>query len=507
MFRRLAHNTAISAVAFFITSMVGLVLTPILVGAYGLAGLGLIGLARTMLPNGVLTLIDFGMSEVAVQATARARQTGQWAPAGGQLALLALAALAIGLLAGALLVLAHQEIPLLVKAPPSYVDAFAGVVLCTGLVLPILFLSLSAEGVLKGYEHYGLVRSLEVLSTCAYAGGVIAAVLTGRSFEWACYAYLIAQTCRALAAISLAGWTLLRNKVLLRRWTAADRAEVISRCVQLGYGRILGSLQGQAPPVFIGMLWGASAVGVYDILTRLPKVAKAVLGLINSTLLPVAVRLEASENKAGIRKLGETGVLIILLVTLPVCSACMIFSKEILQFWIGPDVAGDWAWQSLMFLLPVSAAIIGFGSVALLARQDIVRKLNQITTVQVVLQLAVSFGATYVFEQKSFILGQIMSLAITFPWSLAVIRRAQGLSLRPYYWILWALALLGLAGALWAVVGPRPANVLELLVYGGVWTALATGLLFLTLPDRTERSLLYRMALMFWPFGKPVRQV
>lgn len=501
MFRRLAHNTAISAAAFFIISVVGLLLTPVLVAAYGLAGLGLVALARLLLPTGVLALIDFGISEVAVQATARARQTGNWATASGQLTLLALGSLAIGVLAGGVMAILHRVIPAIVNAPLAYADPFAGVVLVTGLVLPIIFLSLSAEGVLKGYERYGVVRGLEVISTCVYAGGVLFAVGTRQPFDWACYAYLIAQTGRATAAVALAGWTLTKDKVRFHKWTRTDRTEVAGRCAQLGYGRILGSLQSQAPPLFVAMLWGAAAVGVYDVLTRLPRVAKSILGLINSTLLPVAVRLEASENTAHIRKLGETGLLVIVLATLPVCSACMLFSREILQFWIGPSVSNDWPWQSLMFLLPATSAIVGFGSNALLARQEIVKKLNLVTTMQVGVQLAVSFGTTHLLQDKSFILGQVVALMVAFPWSLMIIRSAQGLSLRPYYWLIAGPALLGCAGLAWAAIGPRPQGILELVGYGGGWTAMATGLLFLLLPNRNERSVLLRVASMFWPFA------
>lgn len=502
MFRRLAHNTAISAVAFFVISVVGLLLTPVLVAAYGLAGLGLVALARLLLPTGVLALIDFGISEVAVQATARARETGNWTHASGQLTLLALGSLVIGILAGGIVALLHRIIPVIVNAPVAYADPFAGVVLVTGLALPIVFLSLSAEGVLKGYERYGVVRGLEVISTCFYAGGVLIGVGMGQPFEWACYAYLFAQTGRATAAVALAGWTLTRDKVRLHSWTKADRREVTSRCAQLGYGRILGSLQGQAPPLFVAMLWGASAVGVYDVLTRLPRVAKSILGLINSTLLPVAVRLDASENTAHIRKLGETGLLVILLVTLPVCAACMLFSREILQFWIGPSVRDGWPWQSLMFLLPATSAIVGFGSNALLGRQDIVKKLNLVTTIQVGVQLAVSFGTTAVFQDKSFILGHVVALMVGFPWSLAIIKSAQGLSSRPYRWLLTGPLVLAILGFGWAAVGPRPQSILELLIFGGGWTLTATGLLLLFLPNRSERSLLIRIAGMFWPFAK-----
>lgn len=499
MFRRLAHNTAISAAAFFLISVVGLLLTPLLVKAYGLAGFGLIVLARLLLPTGALALIDFGVSEVAIQATARARETRVWASARGQLTLLASGATAIGIIAGLLIFVARFPLAVLVKAPAEHMEAFSMVVGWTGVALPLIFLSLSAEGVLKGYERYGTVRSLEVSSTLIYAGGAAIAALKGLSFAWPCYVYLAAQVFRSGSAVLLAWSVLAADHIAPSRWTRQDRKEVVSRCAQLGYGRILGSIQGQAPAFFIATLWGASAAGVYDVLTRLPKVAKSVLGLINSTLLPVAIRLDAAENHQKIRVMGETGVLLIILLTMPVLSACMLFSGEILQFWIGPEVSGEWIWHAMMFVIPCTAAIVGFGSNALLGRQEVVKKLNGIVTLQVAIQVAISFGATFVLQDKSFILGQVIAAMIGLPLSLRTIRTAQNLSVRPVLWIVRAAATLGAMAAGWAILLPRPHSLFGLVIEAGIWTLITTIVLLAILPNTAERNLLKRIVSIFLP--------
>jgi O-antigen/teichoic acid export membrane protein len=99
MFRALATNTLISAVAYFFVSIVGLLLVPVLLDAYGLELFGLLLLARLFLPVSGLAIFDFGFSEVSTQAVARARETGDWSTASGQVTLLVLGAFSVGSLA------------------------------------------------------------------------------------------------------------------------------------------------------------------------------------------------------------------------------------------------------------------------------------------------------------------------------------------------------------------------------------------------------------------------
>lgn len=499
MFRRLVVNIAISAVAFFFISAVGILLTPILVHGYGMAAFGLIGLARLFLPTGMLALIDFGVSEVAIQATARAREDGAWRRCASHLTLLTAGSLVMGVMAAILLSTTAFGLADVLNAPPALYHGFAQALLATALCLPLLFLSLGAEGVIKGFERYGWIRTLEVGSNLLYAALALTAVYRNLPFQAVCYAYLIAQSARALVAISLAILTLRYQKLAPVRWSREDRCEVIARCRQIAYGRLLGSLQSQSPPLLIAILWGAAAAGVYDVLSRLPRFAKSVLGLINSTLLPVAVRLDASANHEGVRRLGETGLLIISLATFPAITASIFFSREILALWIGPQLAADWGWQSLMFLTPALMSIVGFGSNALLGRLNLTRRLNRVTTVQVILQLILSLSLTHLLQEKSFILGQVLSLCITFPWSMRIIIAAQGLTYRIFLWLAQTAGVAAALAASFGLAGGRPESVIQLGLFGAAWMVAATAILWWLLPTSEERSALTRIAMVLSP--------
>lgn len=493
MFRRLAANTAISAVAFFAISVLGLVIVPVLVGAYGLAAFGLISMSRIFLPTGVLALFDFGVSEVAIQATARAREDQEWERCGGQLSLLLVMSVLLGLLSALTLGFGARPIAGLIHAPSEMVGPFGSVLIATALVLPVLFVSLVAEGVLKGFERYGVIRMLEVSSTLAYTVAALVLVKVGLTFETVCYAYLAVQILRSLLSIVLALVTLSREPCRFGRWTKADLGEVGLRSRLIVYSRLLGSLQGQAPTLLIGFLFGSAAVGAYDILSKLPRFAKSVLGLINSTLLPVAVRLETTADHQAIAKLGETGLLVIILVTLPAVSGGMVFSEDILRLWLGPQMQEWWEWQSAMFVMPALMAMIGFGGISLLSRPDAAKQLNRVTTLQVALQLTLSLGLSTLLKERAFILGQALSLCLTFPLSMNIIIKQQRLSgVKVYGWVAKGM-LVSACLAVIAVLLPDPPSLIWL---GGalvVWFGVAVLLYWLVLPGAAERALLTRL--------------
>ena len=67
MFKSLIKNTLISGVAFFAVSVLGLLLVPYLVSAYGVAGFGIISMARLFIPLMGMGIFDLGFGEFHIR--------------------------------------------------------------------------------------------------------------------------------------------------------------------------------------------------------------------------------------------------------------------------------------------------------------------------------------------------------------------------------------------------------------------------------------------------------
>src|ERR1700761_6888833 len=101
MIKRLIQNTIISTVAFGAAALLGLIVIPVIIRTWGVTEFGLIVISRLLLPSGMMAVLDLGLSEVATQIVARAREHRNWKQASGQMAFLGALSIALTLILSA----------------------------------------------------------------------------------------------------------------------------------------------------------------------------------------------------------------------------------------------------------------------------------------------------------------------------------------------------------------------------------------------------------------------
>lgn len=496
MFRTLIVNTVISALAYLAISVVGLVVVPVLLGAYGLVVFGLIALARLWMPTGALGLLDLGIGETATQTIARARASAEWKWAGDQLAGLILIALCVGVSTGALLHFGAETLSSLLRVPSAEVENFSRILRITAWLLPLLFVGLVAEGIVKGFEDYRTVRSIEVLASLLYGAGAVGVALAGGAYPLVAYAALGANVVRAIAALIAAA---LRSREgplnLLRRPEASGFRECWSRTRLMAANRLLSTLQVQAAPPLVGVFVGPSGVAVYDILVRLPRFAKSVLGLVNSAVLPFAARLDAGARHDDLRRLGAAGLPVVAAVTMPPLFAAAVFSEPLLALWLGPELSAYWAWQSAMFAVPLLTVLVGFGVTALLGRPVVLKRLNRYLAMQFGVQMLISLVLVGSLAERAFIAGQVAAAAITFYWQMRLIFRNQSLGAAEAK----RLVIIAVVGVALGAVGLSCAGWVDdlagLVAGAGVFVIVYWVSLALLLFDRDQRRVFINRAL------------
>jgi O-antigen/teichoic acid export membrane protein len=478
----LFKNVGITAAAFFAISVVGLLLVPIVIAAYGLTGLGLIAMGRFFLPTAALAVLDFGVGEYATQSVAGARFSSEHGRCGGQLVIALSTAVVSGALGGLALFFVSTYLSLWLSVPPGDQEAFTGVIRVTALVLPVLFASQVFEGVIKGFENFAAQRICEVVVSLAYAAIVLGVISMGWGFQAVCYALLVSLMLRTGIAFAFAWWSLRGWALQPLAWHATDRADFLLRARLMFFNKVLGTAQTQAAPVLIAALLGVTAVGVFDALTRLPRFAKSILGLLSSTILPVAAKLESVSDQKNMRRLGETGVLIVGLLALPPLAAGMVFSKPVLEIWLSGALTHYWHWQAAMFLIPALSVIVGFGATALIVRPQATSAMNRLVFLQIALQFGLSLALVNFMQERAFILGQIVAVAITFIWQMRLLALELNTSSNAY-WRLMRIALICLALVLpgtliqrW-IEGPVSLGAAIMLWTMAVWLACFAGVL------------------------------
>ncbi len=208
------------------------------------------------------------------------------------------------------------------------------------------------------------------------------------------------------------------------------RREVGARAWLITQSKIIGAAQGPLLPVLLSWLFGPHAVGVYDILQRLPRAAKTILSLLNVALLPVSTRIEEADATEQRRRLGRIGMILLPAITVPPLVICAALSRPILHVWIGTQVVDLWPWMAAMFMIPICAQYVSFGGVMAISHSATLRKLNRISILQLLIIAITAIIFAHPLQERSFILGQSLAWAISLPLQLVVLAAVFDLPLR-----------------------------------------------------------------------------
>ncbi|MGH6948914.1 MAG: hypothetical protein ACREDZ_16410, partial [Kiloniellales bacterium] len=149
--KQFLRNTLINVSAIGVTGLVGLMLVPIIVSAYGLESLGLIVLARILLPTSVLGLLDLGTAEATTRFVASSAAEGGRGKAAHSL----IASLAIVLPIAACIAVtgglaATWVTESVLGISDKHTPLMQGVVMWTCLAAVVTFPGMVCEGALRG---------------------------------------------------------------------------------------------------------------------------------------------------------------------------------------------------------------------------------------------------------------------------------------------------------------------------------------------------------------------
>lgn len=426
MFKTLIRNTVISAIAYFVISVLGILVTGALASTYGLAAFGTITLARLFTATGLVGVFDLGAPENASHVIARARATDNWPDAWRAVQWLLFFALIAAVLCTAVILSFSGALGGWIGVERASAEMFDHALVVSAIVLPLCLTAQVAEGVIRGFERYELVRGLEVTTSLAYSIGCWILISLSEPFFWVIYLYLALASVRALAAYYLA-WLVLKPRVAAAdmQHASSEWRQMLERTRIVAPNKILATLQTQSIPFVVGLTVGVAGAGAYDLLMRLPRFAKSVLGLLNSAVLPFASRLEAANSQGALQTLYGRGLIMIAFLTAPPLFALAAISEPLLHLWVGDALAPYWIWQSFAFSTPLLTAIIGFASMSMFSRTSVIR----VMTLMVVLRLFIQYGIAFLLVgkigERAFILGATIAVLITAIWELKMFLKLQ----------------------------------------------------------------------------------
>ncbi len=489
MYRSLITNTVISAAAYFAISVIGIIVIRWLVGAYGLAAYGMIALSRLFLPTGLANMLDLGAPENASHFVASSRATGDWANAGAILAALAFIMSLGAILPSAILFFGATPIANLFNLSAADTAIFARTLHFIALITPLLLIGALAEGVIRGFERYDTARGIEVAASLAYGFGCYLLI----HYQYPPAAILYLGVALALARACVAILACLRcfatTSITFRHWRTHGLSHAWARTCVTAPNKMLGTLQTQSPTLLIGIFLGPVSTASFDVLTRLPRFAKSVLGLLNSAIMPFTSRLEAADKNIG--HVAESGLLLVAVLAAAPLFAAATFSRPLLELWVGPELTAYWFWQSIGFTTPLITVLLSFGFNTLFGRIHVNKAANRFIVFRIGIQYAVAFALLSLLAERAFVLGGVLAVLFTAFWEFRIIFREHRLN-RTLAQRLFTL--IGIGAVLTLVLIPLQGYIHSLILLAGaigLYSILFWGLAWLwILPTATKKALI-----------------
>jgi O-antigen/teichoic acid export membrane protein len=338
----------------------------------------------------------------------------------------------VGTTVGLVLIVLSFYPAFFLKGELTYAPDITRILIISAFVNITTFPGLIADGVLKGFERFGTLRSVEVSQTLIYVTGVVVAVFTNAPYIVVVYIAIGTVVFNSVIKAVIAWGVGSRSGLKLTTVISRDaRRDVGNRALLITQSKLIGAVQGPLLPVLLSWLFGPRAVGVYDLLLRLPRAAKTILSLLNVALLPVSTRIQEADATEQRHRLGRIGMILLPAITVPPLVVCAALSRPILHLWVGTQEAVDlWPWMAAMFMIPINAQYSSFGGVMALSHSATLKKMNLTSILQLVVIAVTALIFMHVLQERSFMLGQALAWGISLPIQLVVLAAAFDLPLR-----------------------------------------------------------------------------
>ncbi len=486
----LVTNGAANAVTFAIVGVINLVIVSLLIRTFGLDGYGLFVIARLLLPTGLLALFDFGLPEattryVAYHGTDLARQ--RIVVTASLAATFAIAlVVALGLyLARDLLVQSIQ-----VGSAANAVSLDRMVLLLVMSMVP-LFIGVIIESILKGMERFVAIRAVELVAAILFLLGVLWAIAHRAAIDDVVLTLIATLVLRyVLLTITL---LYLRGAMLVPLTRDEDeglRGPFFRHGLAVMWGKILSLININFASVVLSLTTSVALVGIFDAIMRLPRFVKAIMGQVNSVLIPFTAKLYSQDDGERIARLLEKGTALQMYLFAPALLAAAWYAPEIMAYWLGDVLAAYANWLALMFGWGILIIFIGVGSAMAVAKVEALHQLNRASLFQLVANVAIALGLMAWYPIEAFLLATFVSTLLIVPYIALVLRREFGFRYARLFVPLLVVLACAVPSAAISALMPTAPNLGLFLLQGVLWVGLAWVLLFTLGLDRSDRQVI-----------------
>jgi O-antigen/teichoic acid export membrane protein len=373
----IAGNVLINLVGQLVPPVVAVITMPLIVGGLGVARYGVLSIIWVIL--GYSAMLELGLSRALTKFVAEylgRREEDKipqavWTTLSFQTLL--------GVVAGAVLVILTPVIIRALKIPSDLIPETRMSLYLMAVLPPLIFSSSSLMGLLMAGQRFGLVNSVQVLSTTFnYSAIAVCAYLLHWGLSRVVIVMVIvkALTCLAYLVMCLRAFPVLRLRPSLKLKAIHPFFTFggwVAMAGTLGY--VITYIDRFLISNLMSIAWVAFYSVPFDVLNRLWIIPSSLV----TTLFPAFSTLmtDWQSNRERIEQVYSRSLKYLLLALAPVVIVLFVFARDILRLWMGDEFAqkstGTFQLLAIGWLL-ASLAWIPFTLLQSIGRPDLPAK-------------------------------------------------------------------------------------------------------------------------------------
>lgn len=444
MRRTITRNVATNYLAFGLSSLVTLLLTPFLIARLGAASFGLWVLLGTVLEY--FQLLELGTLPAVIRYVslhqARDEKNEIEAIVGGAMRLL----LVVSAAAVPLTALAAWGGPRLFTLSADLEPVFFRCTWLIGAVAIVAYFRRLMTATLQGYQRYDLLNACSVSGTFAGALATVVFVARGHGI-----ATLILILFVRTAAEALAELLILRRLFGLRPSPLRSNREALRRIT--GYSvfafliDVAVNISHRIDVVVIGIFLPIVSITHYEIATRIARSLEKITDPLIDMTFPLASALDSARRPEALRRLLLTGTRLTVVMITPGLILIGRYGREIIGWWVGPEYAEPSFPVLIVFLGVVLMAVFDSTAARILLGTGQVRFDAAVSLVSAAGNLVLSVVLVRKYGLLGVALGTLVPATLcNFFVSVPYTCRLTGTPVLPFYFRVF-LPALGIAAA------------------------------------------------------------
>lgn len=334
----IARNTFINLIGQALPLLVAVIAIPFIIQGLGTERFGLLAMAWAVL--GSLAIFDLGLGRATTKYVAEALGKGDEDQV-PQIIWTSVTVQAIIGLLGTLVLFGIT--PLLVdralNIPPELTEEAKAMFYILAFGTPVVLVSGSFQGVLEAAQRFDLLNAVKIPSNIAVFLLPLVGVLLGLHLSGIVALILMARFANLIAFVVISQRILPQMRRIVVSFTFLPRIFAYGGWIMII--NIANPILIYLDRFLIGSLISMAAVSYYSAPYEMASRLQIIPASLTLTLFTAFSVLEGIKDKQKLSMLFARSIKFILLVLGPIILLMALFSKEILQIWLGPEFARE----------------------------------------------------------------------------------------------------------------------------------------------------------------------